>query len=73
MGNHTFNGLGKHRAQALLQDVLERGLGGEPLIDEVASAAGVHREIVREWLVAPDVREAVAMVDDVTRRLGGST
>lgn len=65
--------LGKHRAQALLQDVLERGLGGEPLIDEVASVAGVHREIVREWLVAPDVREAVAMVDDVTRRLGGST
>lgn len=62
--------LGKHRAQALLQDVLERGLAGEAFIDEVASAAGVERDAVREWRVAPDVREAVAMVDDVTSRLG---
>ena len=36
----------------------------------VAAAAGIDRDEVRQWAVAPDVREAMAMVDDVANRLG---
>ena len=62
--------LGKHRAQELLQAVLERQPGAESIVDEVAAAAGIDRDEVRQWAVAPDVREAMAMVDDVANRLG---
>ena len=62
--------LGKHRAQELLQAVLERQPGPESIIDEVAAAAGIDRDEVRQWAIAPDVREAIAMVDDVANRLG---
>lgn len=62
--------LGKHQAQALLQEVLERQPAAQSVIDQVASAAAIDPEEARQWAVAPDVREAVAMVDDVTTRLG---
>ena len=61
--------LGKHRAQELLQVVLEGQPGHEAVINEVAAAAGLDRDEVRQWAIAPDVREAVAMTDDVLGRL----
>ncbi len=61
--------LGKHRAQELLQVVLESPPGHEAVIDKVAAAAGIDPDEVRQWAIAPDVREAIAMTDDVLGRL----
>jgi predicted DsbA family dithiol-disulfide isomerase len=49
--------------------VLEGQPGHEAVINEVAAAAGLDRDEVRQWAIAPDVREAVAMTDDVLGRL----
>lgn len=66
--------LGKHRAQALMQEAFVR-IGSVPA-DEVAIAlaesAGIDVDEVRGWMRTPDIREAAAMVDATVARLGGA-
>lgn len=59
--------LGKHRAQAALQEALRRGrLEGIPLPEALARATGF--DIAEMPLDEPDVGLAPAMVDEVVRR-----
>ena len=63
--------VGKHRAQALLQQTLA-GIGSasaEELASAVAASAGLEVREVSEWMQSPDVGEAVRMVDDTVARL----
>lgn len=58
--------LGKHRAQALLQDVLRHG-DADPV--EALSGRGVATaDEVRGWLGSPSLDAVTDMVDDVCRR-----
>ena len=59
--------LGKHRAQALLQDVLG-GRGPSESVEEIAAAAGVPTEEVASWLDGRPLGSAASMVDHVVAR-----
>ncbi len=63
--------LGKHRAQALLQDALAQGLDTGRTLPEVVEALPVGAEVKADLLraaAAPDTGSAGAMVDDVVKR-----
>jgi len=62
--------LGKHRAQALLQEVLS-GSDGE-LAVELARRGVATAEEVHAWAARPAVDAATAMVDQVLRRAGAA-
>jgi adenylosuccinate lyase len=59
--------LGKHRAQALLQELLSDRSPRQAATD-IASAAGVPVELVLTWMSEPDTASAAAMVDTVVAR-----
>jgi adenylosuccinate lyase len=59
--------IGKHRAQALLQEVL-RGRGPAGAVHEIAAAAGVPGDEVASWLDGKPLGSATAMVDHVLAR-----
>lgn len=65
--------LGKHRAQALMQETLAGmgSKGADELAEAVAVAAGLDIGEVSAWMRSPDIREAVTMVDDTISRLTG--
>lgn len=64
--------LGKHRAQALLQDLLARDLTPDEVASALAATADVDVVEVLRWSATPDVRESVAMTDATLTRLGGA-
>jgi adenylosuccinate lyase len=63
--------LGKHRAQAALQDAIQRAdKDGEPIEQALRQVAGDHLEaaMLFRLLETPDTGECGTMVDEVTRR-----
>jgi adenylosuccinate lyase len=61
--------LGKHEAQALLQEVMAEGRAqGRSLIDAIAAAGVLDREIVAGLVEAPDLTTAERAVDTVVER-----
>jgi adenylosuccinate lyase len=70
-------GLGKHRAQALLQAALHTAAAeGLPLEEAVLASPDLRgtldQDVLRSWLAAPDTGAAAAMVDQVVHRLRDS-
>jgi adenylosuccinate lyase len=70
--------LGKHRAQAMLQDLLAGGDDGDPIEERLANAvnAVASQDLspaeVGEWLSCPRTGSAAAMVDVVLSRARGN-
>jgi adenylosuccinate lyase len=70
--------LGKHRAQAMLQDLLARGDDGKPIEERIANAVNavaphdLSPAEVGEWLSCPRTGSAAAMVDVVLSRARGN-
>lgn len=63
--------LGKHRAQALLQEALAQGLDDGQALPEVVESLPVDADVKAKLLhaaAAPDTGAAGAMVDDMVRR-----